>query len=168
MLFSTPYRATAEFMSDTPTLPQLIATLSECGIDLSGLNVRIGSYGDSEQLSATLVSLMVARVKRATCSLLWSWEFDGERLPQEGDIEIVLDFRDRPVLLLRTTKVEIIAFENVPSEFAAAEGEGDLSLEYWQAEHWDFFSRECARIGRQPAASMSLVCEMFDVVAVLN
>jgi uncharacterized protein YhfF len=97
---------------------------------------------------------MVARVKRATCSLLWSWEFDGERLPQEGDIEIVLDFLNRPVLLLRTTEVEVVAFENVPSEFAAADGEGDLSLEYWQAEHWDFFSQECARIGRQPAASM--------------
>ncbi|WP_233217346.1 ASCH domain-containing protein [Trinickia dabaoshanensis] len=128
----------------------------------------MGSYGDSEQSSALLISLIKAEVKRATCSLLWSWEVDGERLPQEGDIEIVLDFSSRPVLLLQTTKVEIAPFSNVSSEFAAAEGEGDLSLEYWRAEHWKFFGRECQRIGRQPAATMPLVCETFRLMADLG
>ncbi|PMS18487.1 RNA-binding protein [Trinickia dabaoshanensis] len=134
----------------------------------TGAHVRMGSYGDSEQSSALLISLIKAEVKRATCSLLWSWEVDGERLPQEGDIEIVLDFSSRPVLLLQTTKVEIAPFSNVSSEFAAAEGEGDLSLEYWRAEHWKFFGRECQRIGRQPAATMPLVCETFRLMADLG
>ncbi|RKP43903.1 ASCH domain-containing protein [Trinickia fusca] len=155
-------------MSDTPTLPELTTALSERGIDLSRANVRIGSYGDSEHSSAMLISLIKAKVKRATCSLLWSWEFDGERLPQEGDIEIVLDFCNRPVLLLQTTKVEMVPFAKVSSEFAAAEGEGDLSIEYWRAEHWKFFGRECQRIGRQPVASMVLVCETFDLMADLD
>jgi uncharacterized protein YhfF len=155
-------------MSDTPILPELITALSKRGIDVSGANVRIGSYGDSEQSSAMLLSLIAANIKRATCSLLWSWEFDDERLPQEGDIEIVLDFCDNPVLLLRTTRVEIVDFEKISREFAAAEGEGDLSLEFWRAEHWKFFDRECQRIGRQPVASMPLVCETFDLMADLG
>lgn len=155
-------------MSDTPTLPELITALCEHGIDLSGANVRMGSYGDSEQSSAMLISLIASKVKRSTCSLLWSWEHDGEPLPQEGDIEIVLGFRNRPVLLLRTTKVELVPFEKVSSEFAAAEGEGDLSLEFWRAEHWKFFSRECQRIGRQAVASMPLVCETFDLMVDLR
>ncbi|HTR06998.1 MAG TPA: ASCH domain-containing protein [Paraburkholderia sp.] len=116
-------------MSDTPTLLELTTALRERGIDLSGANVRIGSDGDSEQSSAMLISLIKAKVKRGTCSLLWSWEFDGECLPQEGDIEIVLDVRNRPVLLLQTMKVEIVPFAKISTEFAAAEGEGDLSLE---------------------------------------
>ncbi|KGR96408.1 MULTISPECIES: ASCH domain-containing protein [Burkholderia] len=158
----------ASFMPDTPALPELIAALSERGIDLSGANVRNGGYGDSEESSAMLIALIAARVKRCTSSLLWSWEFDGERLPREGDIEIVLDFRNRPVLLLRTTKVEIVPFEKVSGEFAAAEGEGDRSLECWRVEHWRFFGKECERIGRQPVASMPLVCETFDVIADLG
>jgi uncharacterized protein YhfF len=151
-----------------PTLPELVLALCERGIDLSGTNVRIGSYGDSEQSTAMLISLIRAKVKHATCSLLWSWDFDGQRLPQEGDIEIVLDFRNRPVLLLQTKKVEIVPFGEISCEFAAAEGEGDLSLEYWRAEHWEFFGRECQRIGRQPVASMPLVCETFDLMADLG
>lgn len=155
-------------MSVTPTLPELTTALFERGIDLSAANVRIGSYGDSEQSNAILISLIKAKVKHATCSLLWSWDFDGEHLPQEGDIEIVLDFCNCPVLLLRTTKVELVPFSEVTSEFAAAEGEGDLSLDYWRAEHWKFFGRECQRIGRQPVASMPLVCETFDLMADLG
>lgn len=155
-------------MSDTPTLPELITALCERGIDLSGANVRMGSYGDSEQSSAMLISLIASKVKRSTCSLLWSWEHDGEPLPQEGDIEIVLGFRNRPALLLRTTKVELVPFEKVSSAFAAAEGEGDLSLEFWRAEHWKFFSRACQRIGRQAVASMPLVCETFDLMVDLR
>ena len=155
-------------MPNSPTLRELTIALSKRGIDLSGAHVRVGSYGDSEQSSALLISLIKAEVKRATCSLLWSWEVDGERLPQEGDIEIVLDFSSRPALLLQTTKVEIAPFSNVSSEFAAAEGEGDLSLEYWRAEHWKFFGRECQRIGRQPAVTMPLVCETFGLMADLG
>jgi uncharacterized protein YhfF len=155
-------------MSDTPTLPDLITALSKRGIDLSGANVRIGRYGDSDQSSEILISLIAANIKRATCSLLWSWGFDDERLPQEGDIELVLDVGDTPVLLLRTTTVEIVSFEKISREFAAAEGEGDLSLEFWRAEHWEFFGRECQRIGRQPEASMPLVCETFELIAVLR
>ncbi|WP_288831121.1 ASCH domain-containing protein [uncultured Paraburkholderia sp.] len=112
--------------------------------------------------------MIAATVKRGTSSLLWSWEFDGEPLPEEGDIEIVLDFRNRPALLLRATKVEIVPFEKVSSEFAAVEGEGDLSLEFWRAEHWQFFSRECQRIGRQAVASIPLVCETFDLMVDLG
>ncbi|MFC0695908.1 ASCH domain-containing protein [Paraburkholderia humisilvae] len=70
---------------------------------------------------------MAARVKHATCrSLQWSWELDCECLPQEGGIEIVLDFCDNPVLLLRTTRVEIVPFDKISNEYSAAEGEGDL------------------------------------------
>ncbi|MBR8074239.1 ASCH domain-containing protein [Burkholderia cenocepacia] len=77
----------------------------------------------------------MAKSKRATCSLLWSRDFDGERLSQEEDVEIILDSRNRPVLMLQTKKGEIVPFGEASCEFTAAEGEGDLSLEYRRAEH---------------------------------
>ncbi|CAN7749554.1 ASCH domain-containing protein [Caballeronia sp. LjRoot34] len=147
---------------------QLVEELHEHGIYLPDGEVRIGSFGDSEALSNALILLIAAGIKRATCSLLWSWEFEDDALPKPGDIEIVLDWHSRPTLVRRAATVEIIPFARVTAAFAASEGEGDLSLSYWQTEHWRFFSEECLRIGRVADESMPLVCETFDVLHVLS
>lgn len=147
---------------------QLVEELHEHGIYLPDGDVRIGSFGDSEALSNALILRIAAGIKRATCSLLWSWEFEDDALPKAGDIEIVLDWHSRPTLVRRAATVEIIPFARVTAAFAASEGEGDLSLSYWQTEHWRFFSEECLRIGRVADESMPLVCETFDVLHVLS
>lgn len=54
------------------------------------------------------------------------------------------------------------------SGYAAREGEGDGSLAYWRESHWAFFSRECARIGREPAPDMPVVCAEFELLAVVD
>jgi uncharacterized protein YhfF len=149
-------------------IKQLIDELHEQDIYLPDSNVRIGSFGDSEALSNALILLIATGKKRATCSLLWSWEFEGDALPKPGDTEIVLDWHGRPALVRRTATVEIVPFAHVTAGFAASEGEGDLSLSYWQTEHWRFFSDECLRIGRVVDESMPLVCETFGVVHVLG
>lgn len=43
-------------------------------------------------------------------------------------------------------------------------GEGDGTLRYWRDVHWQYFSRECQRIGREPSMRMPVVCEQFRVV----
>ncbi|MDF1522053.1 MAG: ASCH domain-containing protein, partial [Trueperaceae bacterium] len=63
--------------------------------------------------------------------------------------------------------VQVVAFDEVDEAYAALEGEGDGSLAYWRAAHWDVFGRECARIGRLPAPDMPVVCCAFEVVAVV-
>jgi uncharacterized protein YhfF len=60
--------------------------------------------------------------------------------------------------------VVIVPFEEVGEEFAAAEGEGDGSLQYWRECHWAYFERECKRIGREPSPRMLIVCERFEVI----
>jgi len=147
---------------------RLVARLRERGIDLAGAPVRLAGFGDTAELSASLIALILAGVKHATCSLQDAWTFDGEPLPVAGDFVIVMDFDGRPTLVLRTTDVRIMTFETVPAAFAIAEGEGDLSLDYWRREHWRFFLRECERVGRAATPDMPLVCEWFEVVAALN
>ncbi|CAG9228326.1 ASCH domain-containing protein [Paraburkholderia tropica] len=146
----------------------LITKLAQQGIDLPRQDIRIGAFGDSEALSESLLGLILAGRKDGTCSLRWSWEHDGEAIPKVGDIEIVLDWNDRPALVRRITRVDIVPFDNVSDEFAASEGEGDLSLMYWRTEHWRFFLDECKRIGREPDGAMPLVCERFEVMHVLT
>ena len=148
----------------SPTVDSLLDTLSRRGIQVPAGRIRIVGFGDSDALSAELIALMLQGTKRGTCSLLWSWEFEGEALPQVGDIGIVLDYLDHPVMIQRTTRVEIVPFNEVSAEFAASEGEGDLSLAYWRKAHGEFFLREGAQIGRTIDETMPLVCETFEVV----
>jgi uncharacterized protein YhfF len=118
------------------------------------------NQGDADELA----ELVLAGRKRATASALWSYEAEGEPLPQVGDFSVVTDWLGTARCVIRTTAVEVVAFESVGAEFAAAEGEGDSSLEYWREAHRAAFARELAAIGRTLEADMPVVCERFDVV----
>jgi uncharacterized protein YhfF len=149
-------------------LDDVIAELAARGIQLPQGTVRIGGFGDSEALSESLIGLILAGSKRATCSLLWSYEFNGDAVPEGGDIEVVLDWQGRPRLVRQVTTVEVVPFDRVTADFAASEGEGDCSLRHWQTEHWRYFTDECRRIGRPLQKSMPLVCERFEVLHALR
>lgn len=147
---------------------QILEKLKALGIPYQPDRVRIDSYGDSDQLSQELIALILGGQKRAYASLAWSYEHDHESLPQAGDIEIVMDHLGRAVLVTRIVSVAVLPYSAVTHEHAAAEGEGDSSLEYWRKAHWAFFSRECVRINRIPSEAMPVVCVMFEVVARLR
>jgi uncharacterized protein YhfF len=121
-------------------------------------------FADNEPTANELAALVMAGSKRATAGLLWSHENDHRPLPQPGDLSVVTDFSGKPVCVIETKQVEIVPFEEVSEEFAAIEGEGDGSLEYWRNAHEAYFERECKRIGRTPEARMPVVCEQFEVV----
>lgn len=155
-------------MSDLPSLDVVRAKLAAAGVELPAGNLRVDGYGDSPELSAALIELIVSGRKRAGTGLVWAYEADGEPLPRLGDIEIVVDHANEPVLVTRITSVEVVPFEAVTAEYAAIEGEGDGSLAYWQRGHWAFFSRECARLGREPAPDMPVMCSVFELIAVVG
>ena len=166
----TPYlpnERQAEGMEPPPSVRDVIAKLRERNIELPPGAVRVDGYGDSAELSSSLLALIREGRKRAGTSLLWAIEAENESLPQVGQVEIVVDHRNEPALITRITKVEVVPFGKVTAEYAAIEGEGDGSLEYWRNAHWAFFSRECSRIGREPTESMLVVCSVFEVVNVL-
>lgn len=121
-------------------------------------------FGDSPAMADELGSLVVQGIKTATCSLLWEYEFDGEPLPQEGGLSIILDGGGRPLCLIETIEVNIMPYDRVDARFAYDEGEGDRSLAYWRDAHWRFFSRRCQEIGRSLSPQMPLVCERFRVI----
>ena len=99
--------------------------------------------------------------------MLWAYEHDGEHISRVGDIEIVVDHLYAPVMVTRIVSSEIMPFNEVTAEYAATEGEGDGSLKYWRWAHWNFFSRECKRIGKQPTESMLVICSDFEVLHVI-
>ena len=150
-----------------PPIAVLIATLRAAGVSVPPGRLRIDQYGDSPELSRELIELIRSGPKRAGTGLLWAYEAEAEELTQVGDIEIVLDHEYEPVLVTKVTRVEVIPFNQVTAEYAAIEAEGDGSLEYWRECHWSYFSRECARIGREPRDDMLVVCSVFELLAVV-
>jgi uncharacterized protein YhfF len=121
-------------------------------------------FGDSEELAKELADLVIEGKKTATASLFWEYEAEGEALPQEGGYSVITDYDGKPRGVILTTEVRILPFDEVEAEFAAEEGEGDLSLEYWRQAHWGFFARACARFGLEPDVKMPVVCERFRLV----
>jgi aminoglycoside phosphotransferase (APT) family kinase protein/uncharacterized protein YhfF len=108
--------------------------------------------------------LVVAGKKRATASALWTYELERQPLPQVGDYSIVTDWEGQALCVIRTNSLETVPFSEVTPEFAATEGEGDGSLEWWRRAHWEFYSRELAAWGREPEPEMPILCEIFDCV----
>lgn len=121
-------------------------------------------FCDNEAAARELGDLVRAGIKTATCSLLWIYEAQGEKVPAAGDLSVIIDWLGNPLCLIETTEVTIHPYCEVDGLFAYDEGEGDRSLTYWREAHWRFFTRECAQIGRQPAEDMPLICERFRVL----
>jgi len=137
---------------------------SIAGSDASARFYESFHFGDGESLANELAALVVAGTKRATASLLWSYEAQAKPMPRPGHLSIVERWSGEPVCVIETAVVEVLPFDQVGHEFAAAEGEGDGSLEHWRAGHWAYFGRECVRVGKKPSAAMPVVCESFKVV----
>lgn len=111
-----------------------------------------------------LAGLVVQGKKTGTCSLYKLYEIDNEPLPEVGQYDVILDSQDQPVVITRTTNVDIQPMNEVPVEFALSEGEGDGTYEYWWKEHVDFFTKEVKDYDMTFSTNDLLVCETFEVV----
>lgn len=110
-----------------------------------------------------LAELVVDGVK--TSGLVF-YEIDQERLPQAGDYSIILNSMEGLVAIIQTTDVQIMPMNEVPVEFAEAEGEDDRSYEYWYTEHKKIFANALQELGREFREKMPLVCERFTLLDV--
>jgi len=122
------------------------------------------SFGDSEVMAGELAELVLQGTKRATAGALWTFEAEGKRLPQRGDLSIVTNWSGVPLCVIETVSVEVVPFCDVTAEFAATEGEGDGSLSFWREAHHQYFGRECASAGREFNETTLIACECFRVI----
>lgn len=124
-------------------------------------------FGDgSEAMGNDLGELVVQGVKSATCSAKCLHDIDGEDLPAVGQYGIILNGKSEPLCIIQFTKVSITPMNEVTEAFAALEGEGDLSYEYWYNEHERFFRKELSSYNIDFSFDMDLVCQEFKVVDV--
>lgn len=119
------------------------------------------SIGDSSVMANELAELVCRGIKTATCGSLASFMTDASA-PKIGSYNIILNGQQEPVCVIRIMALRLVRFSEITEAFARKEGEGDLSLAYWQQEHKAFFTRQGSW-----SEDMELVTEEFEVVEVL-
>lgn len=120
------------------------------------------SFGAGPEDADALLALVLAGTKTATSSALRDYQADGEELPGEGDLSIITDGSGRPRALVQTTTVRTVPFGEVDADHAAAEGEGDLSLEHWRGVHRRYFEQSGG--GAPVTDDLPVVLEEFTVL----
>ena len=138
--------------------------LSEADLDTETPIYDIFHFGDNKSTANALADLVLRGEKRATASLLCEYDQESLRAPRVGDLSIVTDWDGLPLCIIETTGVEVQAFQDVDEDFAADEGEGDLSLKYWKDVHWAYFERVCRGLDRDMSPGIRVVCERFQMV----
>jgi uncharacterized protein YhfF len=128
------------------------------------LSYKAWHFDITEESANQLAELVTSGKKHATASCPWAFDFDNEPLPEVGDLSIITNWNGIAQCVIRTEGVVIKPYRDVDQSFAAMEGEGDLSLQYWRMVHETYFKAECKRIGKIFTDTMPVVCETFKVV----
>lgn len=129
--------------------------------DLSGQVCEAWAFGSGPD---ALADLVIQGVKTATSSLYTLYEIEWEALPEEGSYSVILDSRGEARCIVKTTRVNIVPFNEVSAAHAYREGEGDRSLDYWSAVHKAFFAGCLEESGLAFSETADVVCEEFEVV----
>ncbi len=123
-------------------------------------------FCDNEKDANECADLVVNKIKRATATSLWWFKKNNTPLPKAGDQAIITDWKGTPRAIIETIKIFPTPYKQVTPEFAATEGEGDKSLEFWKKVHKAYYQREMKPYGDKFDESMIIICEYFKTIYV--
>jgi uncharacterized protein YhfF len=116
------------------------------------------AFGDSPAMADELLHLVLKGRKTATC---WA-AAHGRKGVEVGGHQVVLNGGGRRCCVIETIELTERRFDQIDAEWAAAEGEGERTLESWRRDHEAFFTREGVFTPKMP-----LWCERFRLVQIL-
>lgn len=120
------------------------------------------SFSNRPGESDRLLELVAAGKKTATSSDA-RWYDETTPAPVVGEMSILVNSHDRPRVLIVTTHVETVPFDQVSEEHARLEGEGDLSLAHWRETHERYFT-ENPPAGAEFSQQLPVLTERFVVL----
>ena len=123
-------------------------------------HIEVFKFGDDCDYLANLVK---DGIKTATSSLLKLYEIENSRIPEIGDIGIILDSLDNVVCVIQNIKVSINSFLMIDDYIAKCEGEGD-TLDFWRKTHESFFKKEVVNYGVDFSFTDEVVVEFFKLI----
>jgi len=118
------------------------------------------SYGEGPEAD-DLLSRVLDGSRTGASTALAQLTAAGLDVPRVGDLSIVTDASGEPKAVLRTTEVEVVAFDQVTAEHSATEGGADTSLETWVAEHAASFGEV---LGDAFTPASEVVLERYEII----
>lgn len=121
-------------------------------------------FGNTPEMASELAALVINGTKIATASLAAVNKIKPDEAPIDAGYSIVTDYYGEPQCVIQTTEIRHLPFDEVDAKFAFDEGEGDRSLEYWQAVHRAYFERESDILGVEFNDRSVVCCERFKLL----
>ena len=115
-------------------------------------------FGDSRALCDTILALVRAGRKTATCEAARHFGAKGDAWPEVGRRDVALNWDGTPALMIETVAVETRRWSEMDAELVAAQGEF-RDLAHWQASYRSYFERSGGW-----SADMKIMCERFRLV----
>jgi uncharacterized protein YhfF len=126
--------------------------------------VVTAGYAGNPEITDELLKLYLSGLKTAGSSLLEDFVSANDPVPQVGNYWIFLNSHAQPSCILKTAKIEMNKFKDIPASIAIAEGEGDLSLDYWKRVHSELYSPLLKSWGISDINEATVITEFFEIV----
>ena len=122
--------------------------------------LRSIEFGTPGAMRDRLNDLIINGNKRATAGLLKEDYIDeGEEIEFAGERLAILDNNQKQIGIIKVTRVEVLEFKDVPTEYALAEAEGDLSGDDFRRSHSKFWNS----VGVDVKPETKVVTVYFDL-----
>jgi uncharacterized protein YhfF len=122
--------------------------------------LRSIEFGTPGAMRDRLNDLIINGNKRATAGLLKEDYIDeGEEIEFVGERLAILDNYQKQIGIIKVTRVEVMEFKDVPTEFALAEAEGDLTGDDFRRSHSKFWNS----VGVDVKPESKVVTVYFDL-----
>jgi uncharacterized protein YhfF len=131
---------------------------------LQGDFVDAWAFGDNPELKDELLNLILEGKKRTSISLLKESEIEGYPPDEVGQYNIILDGRDKPVVVIKTVSVTNGKLEDITEEHAYLEGEGDRTRETYLTEHIKYYTRIGESLGFKFDTELDVEFVRFELV----
>ncbi len=125
---------------------------------------RARHFSDQQAMSVRIIDLIRAGEKVGTFTSPWLFEGDRNKTPVVGGYMMVTDFEGTPALIVRTTKLETVPYDEITEEHTQIDGPAVRPLDVWDRVHWAYFERNLEPKGMAPERDMPVVVEQFELV----
>ncbi|MFW2586855.1 ASCH domain-containing protein [Sagittula sp. SSi028] len=115
-------------------------------------------FGDTPKLSAQIIDLVRSGKKTATVEAMRVYGKGGDALPQVGRRDVALNWDGSPAVMVETTEVKVMRFDEMTEDLVTAQGEF-RDLAHWRKAYRAYFSRNGG-----VSEDMEIMCERFRVV----
>ena len=120
--------------------------------------------GANHESTDAILAHIRAGDKTGTVSLPWVAEKRGCEPSKAGHVMILINFDGSPAVLLRITKVQTVAYEDIALEHTSLDGPSVRALDIWLPLHTPYFEMLVKPYGLTVTDAMPIWFETFELL----